>query len=80
MSLTQDDFVWQVLGLRLAIIACHARGDVDPGALDLKRSGSQAVLALPPGWAASHPRTLHLLRAEVDAWRRLGVIGLTLKA
>ncbi|HEY9025992.1 MAG TPA: exopolyphosphatase, partial [Burkholderiaceae bacterium] len=80
MSLSQEDFAWQVLCLRLAIIACHARGDVDPGALDLKRSGNHATLAFPPGWTQSHPRTLHLLRAEAEAWRRLGVIGVTLKA
>jgi exopolyphosphatase/guanosine-5'-triphosphate,3'-diphosphate pyrophosphatase len=29
-SLRRKTFAWQVLCLRLAIIACHARGDVDP--------------------------------------------------
>ena len=80
-TLMQDDFAWQVLCLRLAIIACHARGDVDKGAFDLKRTGNnQAVLSFAPGWTQNHPRTLHLLRAEADAWRRLGVLVVTLKA
>jgi hypothetical protein len=38
-SLTQEEFAWQVLCLRLAIIACHARAVVDPDALALRRSG-----------------------------------------
>ena len=80
-TLMQDDFAWQVLCLRLAIIACHARGDVDTGAFDLKRNaGNQVVLSFSPGWTQSHPRTLHLLRGEADAWRRQGVLSVTLKA
>ena len=80
-TLAQDDFAWQVLCLRLAIIACHARGDVDTGAFELKRNaGNQVVLSFSPGWTQSHPRTLHLLRGEADAWRRQGVLSVTLKA
>jgi len=30
---------------------------------------------LPPSWAESHPRALHLLRDEIDAWARTGVLA-----
>ena len=77
-SLVQDGFAWQVMCLRLAIIVCHARGEVDPHALALRRSGGMATLALPPGWSDTHPRTLHLLREEVSAWERGGPLQLAL--
>ena len=69
-QLAQERFAWQVLALRLAVIKCHARGVVEPTALGLKRDGKQARLAFPRQWADSNPRTLHLLREEVDAWAR----------
>ena len=69
-SLAQEDFAWQVLCLRLAIIKCHARGDVDADAIRIKHNGSQAVLSFQPGWVETHPRTLHLLNEEVAAWER----------
>src|SRR5438132_11028903 len=73
-GLTQEAFAWQVLCLRLAIIVCHARGDVDPDVLALRRSGGVATLALPPAWAETHPRTVHLLNEETGAWERGGPI------
>ena len=78
-SLTQEGFAWQVLCLRLAIIKCHARGEVDPGVLKLRRNGGVATLVLPPDWAQAHPRTLHLLGEEVGAWQRGGPIALEIK-
>jgi exopolyphosphatase/guanosine-5'-triphosphate,3'-diphosphate pyrophosphatase len=77
-SLAQDDFAWQVLCLRLAIVLCHARGEVDPHALALRRSAGQATLALPPRWREANPRTLHLLQEETTAWERGGPLALTL--
>jgi exopolyphosphatase/guanosine-5'-triphosphate,3'-diphosphate pyrophosphatase len=77
-ALAQEDFAWQVMCLRLAIIACHARGDIEPGALQLRRSGGLATLAMPATWADTHPRTLHLLGEEVAAWER-GPLELVLR-
>ncbi len=77
-SLTQETFAWQVLCLRLAIIKCHARGEVHAGALALLRSGTQAQLDFDAGWLATHPRTLYLLQEEVQAWARGGVLRLSL--
>jgi exopolyphosphatase/guanosine-5'-triphosphate,3'-diphosphate pyrophosphatase len=78
-SLTQDDFAWQVMCLRLAIIACHARAEVEPDALVLRRSGGMATLSLPAAWVDTHPRTLHLLTEEATAWERGGPLLLELK-
>lgn len=78
-ALAEEGFAWQVMCLRLAIIACHARGDIDPAALQLRRSGGAATLAMPAEWADTHPRTLHLLGEEVNAWERGGPLALALK-
>jgi exopolyphosphatase/guanosine-5'-triphosphate,3'-diphosphate pyrophosphatase len=71
-SLTRDDFAWQVLCLRLGVIKCHARGDVNADAMRLKRNGSIAELTFSPDWADTHPRTKHLLDEEVAMWLRSG--------
>jgi exopolyphosphatase/guanosine-5'-triphosphate,3'-diphosphate pyrophosphatase len=78
-GMTQESFAWQVMCLRLAIIKCHARGEVDPEALTLRCHGGQATLTLPPDWADSHPRTLHLLTEEATAWERGGPLTLAIR-
>jgi exopolyphosphatase/guanosine-5'-triphosphate,3'-diphosphate pyrophosphatase len=70
-QLAGERFAWQVMALRLAAIKCHARGEVDPDALALARSGRHAALRFAMAWGATHPRTLHLLREEAEAWSRL---------
>ena len=77
-GLASEVFAWQVLCLRLAIIKCHARGEVDTSALQLRRDGVQALLTFTPAWAETHPRTLHLLREEALAWERSGSLKLLL--
>jgi exopolyphosphatase / guanosine-5'-triphosphate,3'-diphosphate pyrophosphatase len=69
-QLSQELFAWQAMALRLAVIKCHARGAVDAQALRLQREGRHARLLWPAHWAEAHPRTLHLLREEADAWQR----------
>jgi exopolyphosphatase/guanosine-5'-triphosphate,3'-diphosphate pyrophosphatase len=78
-SLTREDFVWQLLCLRLAIIKCHARGDVSSEAMRLKRDGGVAELSFVSGWAETHPRTSHLLGEEVSMWERSGPLRLLLR-
>lgn len=77
-ALGSEAFAWQALCLRLAIIKCHARSDVDPGVLKLERHGAEARLGLARGWAQSHPRTMYLLGAEVASWERGGPLRLRL--
>jgi exopolyphosphatase / guanosine-5'-triphosphate,3'-diphosphate pyrophosphatase len=77
-ALTNEDFAWQVLCLRLATIKCHARGEVSHKALTLKRDWAQASLSFSAEWAEAHPRTLYLLKEEAAAWERSGSLKLVL--
>jgi exopolyphosphatase/guanosine-5'-triphosphate,3'-diphosphate pyrophosphatase len=78
-ALAQEIVAWQVLCLRLAIIKCHARGEVRSDALLLRRSGGEAVLSFDADWAQGHPRTIYLLREEAEAWSRGGTLKLSLR-
>ncbi|MGK2901197.1 MAG: Ppx/GppA phosphatase family protein [Burkholderiaceae bacterium] len=78
-SLVREEFAWQVLCLRLAIIKCHARGDVSVDAVRLKRDGAVARLSFDAGWTDSHPRTRHLLGEEAAMWARGGPLRLELR-
>jgi exopolyphosphatase/guanosine-5'-triphosphate,3'-diphosphate pyrophosphatase len=64
-----------LLCLRVAVIACHARDDVEPGAIAMRIDDGVPVVRLRAGWADTHPRALHLLRAEIDAWSKTGLVG-----
>lgn len=75
-ALSQEAFAWQVLCLRLAIIECHARADVDAKAFRLSSLGGVATIGVPTDWAASNPRTMHLLGEEIAAWEKGGPISL----
>jgi len=77
-GLSRELTAWQVLCLRLAVIECHARGEVDASALTLRRVGSGAQLIFSAEWAEANPRTAYLLREESDLWARQGVLLLAL--
>jgi len=77
-GLSREVTAWQVLCLRLAVIECHARGEVDASGLKLRRIGNEAHLSFSPEWAEQHPRTAYLLREEADLWARQGVLLLSL--
>lgn len=79
-ALGSEEFAWQVLCLRLAIIKCHARSGVAPDAIRLEREGTEVRLSFVPGWTRSHPRTMYLLGEEVAAWQRGGPLQLRLEA
>jgi exopolyphosphatase/guanosine-5'-triphosphate,3'-diphosphate pyrophosphatase len=70
----ESGFALYLLCLRLAVIVCHARDDVDPGQITLSVNGSSPAIGLKAAWAESHPRALHLLREEVDAWMKTGLL------
>jgi exopolyphosphatase/guanosine-5'-triphosphate,3'-diphosphate pyrophosphatase len=77
-QLASEAFAWQVMCLRLAVIKCHARGEVSPRALSLRSRSREASLLYQPGWADDHPRTLYLLREEAEVWARNGTLKLVL--
>jgi len=68
----------QIMALRLAVILCHARTDIDIRALRLLRTGNRVEMKLPRRWLTEQPRTLFLLREEAQAWQRAGVMELVL--
>ena len=51
----------------------HAANDVDPSAFTMRIDDGAPVLRLGADWAETHPRALHLLRDEFDAWSKTGV-------
>lgn len=71
-ALEDDDFVCQLLALRLAVILCHARRDPRTEGLRLRLDTRyrQFHLDLPPGWPASYPQSAHLLQEETLAWQK----------
>lgn len=77
-SLTEPSFAWQLLCLRVAAIACHARAAVGDDALVLRGHDDVARLAWTPRWARAHPRTVYLLQEEAAAWARHGTLRLQL--
>ena len=78
-SLANEDFAWQVLCLRVAIVACHARDRaIGAGSIEIERDGREATLLFEPGWAQRHPRTLHLLGVEADAWAKSGMLSIAM--
>jgi exopolyphosphatase/guanosine-5'-triphosphate,3'-diphosphate pyrophosphatase len=72
-ALQSTVFALHLLCLRIAVIACHARDDVDAEALAMRLEDATPVLRLASGWAETHPRALHLLRLEVEAWSKTGL-------
>lgn len=78
-SLARDDFAWQLLCLRLGVIKCHARGDVNADAMRLERQGSLATLSCEAGWVDAHLQTRHLLEEEAALWSRSGPLRLELR-
>lgn len=80
-ELSSPVFTRQLLALRLAVIACHARLEGKGGAgWKLRLQGPTATLSFPGGPASLDPRTLHLLREEVGDWQRGGGVQLVLAA
>jgi len=76
--LADESFAWQVLCLRLAVVKCHARGEVRNDALGLERGPRTARLGYTAAWARTHPRTVYLLQQEAQAWARIGALELRL--
>ena len=77
-SLRDEAFLWQLLALRLAVLIHHGRDTVSTRALQLTHAEHKVALRLPRAWMHENPRTLYLLREEVEAWARSGVLELSL--
>ncbi len=79
VQLTEEAFAWQALCLRLAIIHCHARADVDSEALRLHADARNVVLRFPPQWPQDQPRALYLFSEELRYWNQTNVFRLALE-
>ena len=78
-TLASPLFTRQLLCLRLAVIASHARMDVPTRRWRLQCGATEAELSFDGGAASTDPRALYLLREEVGHWQRSGVLVLKLR-
>jgi exopolyphosphatase/guanosine-5'-triphosphate,3'-diphosphate pyrophosphatase len=62
----------KILALRLAVVLCHARRDIDLPRIELQRARNSVELSIDRGWLASHPLTQYLLDEESNQWERAG--------
>ena len=69
-ELRDEDFVCQLISLRLAAILCHARREPDLKGLTFKRAEVDAgfVISCKKNWAQQWPQSAHLLQEECEAW------------
>jgi exopolyphosphatase/guanosine-5'-triphosphate,3'-diphosphate pyrophosphatase len=65
-----EQFVHQLLCLRLAVLLCHARRDPDLKGLQLQGEGHVITLCPRADWPQAWPQSAHLLREEVIAWQK----------
>lgn len=77
-QLADEALLWQLLALRLAVIAAHGRVDIDAQDLTLERQGRKLRLRLPAAWPISQPRLVYLLQEEAQAWTKSGTVELAL--
>jgi exopolyphosphatase/guanosine-5'-triphosphate,3'-diphosphate pyrophosphatase len=68
--LSDSSFACQLLALRLAVIACHARVEPDWSEVRLSREGNTLALQVPSNWPQLYPQSMHLLQQEVEAWQK----------
>jgi exopolyphosphatase/guanosine-5'-triphosphate,3'-diphosphate pyrophosphatase len=66
-------FTYQLIALRLGALLCHARRTPAEPNIRLKREQDRVTIEIDGQWSARHPQSLHLLREEVEAWRRMPV-------
>ena len=79
-QLNEMAFAWQLLCLRLAIIKCHARGEVSADAIRLRIEQKNVSLRFPKGWRETKPQSHFLFKEEVQFWERVGPFALTMEA
>ena len=73
LELRNQEFMIQLLSLRLAAILCHARRDPDLKGISLKSvegSATGFVIQCKKSWVQQWPQSAHLLREECIAWQK----------
>jgi len=69
-SLQDASFVYPLLCLRLAVIACHARHHADWRLIRLTVTSDGFALKIPQSWLRTHPQSVHLLQQESITWQK----------
>ena len=77
-QMKDESLLWQLLCLRLAVIASHGRKAIDARALHLAHQGRKLTLTLPKNWATEQPRAMFQFQEEALAWAKSGVLELEL--
>ncbi len=69
-----EDSAWHsILALRLAVLFCRSRRDVEmPRHLGLRADGKAFVLQLDTDWLDAHPLTASALKQETAEWKGIG--------
>jgi exopolyphosphatase / guanosine-5'-triphosphate,3'-diphosphate pyrophosphatase len=68
--LADSVFACQLLALRLAVIACHARTNPDWSLVRLSMKNNTLILQVPNNWIQLYPQSIHLLKQEMEAWQK----------
>ncbi len=63
----------KVLAMRLAVIFCHARRDIDVPRIKFTRARNAVEVSIDRNWLSAHPLTQHLLEEEASLWDRAGL-------
>jgi exopolyphosphatase/guanosine-5'-triphosphate,3'-diphosphate pyrophosphatase len=72
-ALMEEPRVAKIVALRLAIVLCHARREVQLPHWRLTTGKTWIELGLDADWLADHPLTQHLLEEEAAQWARVGI-------
>ena len=71
-ELREEDFVCQLMSLRLAAILCHARREPELKGICLKRlpNSQNFVINCKKSWIQQWPQSAHLIQEECEAWQK----------
>jgi len=72
-ALMDEQRVAKIVSLRLAVILCHARREVQLPKWTLRTGKTSIDLGLDADWLSRHPLTQHLLDEEAGQWEKVGI-------
>jgi exopolyphosphatase/guanosine-5'-triphosphate,3'-diphosphate pyrophosphatase len=72
-ALMDEQRVAKIVSLRLAVILCHARREVQLPKWTLRTGKTSIDLGLDADWLSRHPLTQHLLDEEAVQWEKVGI-------
>ena len=70
-TLAQTELSNAALCLRLAVLLCHARTDIEPPAITLRQRAGYVDWQVDATWRAAFPMSAYLLDEEAAAWLKL---------